>query len=129
MVSVRAQGTGQAKAEITSFEVTRNAKGAFDLVARFHNTGNASFVPQVTFTIRDETNAIVGKIRAPDLPPFVQAGGEGMVSDEWSRVLESGEYTVELTLRFDPDEPLLVRRAQFTVPAPDAAPVATTAEG
>ncbi|NIA15248.1 MAG: hypothetical protein GWP08_14355 [Nitrospiraceae bacterium] len=117
MVRIRAEGTGEFAAETVSFDAKRNPKGAFDLTVLFRNTGNIGFTPEISFAIRDAEGGTVDKVRGPEQPPFVQAGGEGMVSREWTKVVEPGEYVAEATLRYDPDKPALTARAPFTVPA------------
>jgi len=129
MVRIRAEGTGEAVAEVASFEAKRNAKGAFDLEVRCRNTGDTSFVPEIGFTIRNAVNDVIDKVPVPEQPPFVQAGGEGVLSREWAQVVEPGEYSAEATLRYDPNKPALSARARFTVPAieagaPEPAPTA-----
>ena len=127
-VSIRAEGTGEAAAEIASFEAKRNAKGAFDLEVRYRNTGDTSFDPEISFTIRNGANNIIDKVRITEQPPFVQAGGEGVLSREWAKVVEPGEYSAEATLRYDPNKPPLVKRMDFVVPNASESAVKTAAE-
>jgi len=121
MVRIRAEGTGKAAAEVASFEAKRNAKGAFDLEVRYRNTGNTSFVPEIGFTIRNEVNDVIDKVRVPEQSPFVQAGATGVMSREWAKVVEPGDYSAEVTLRYDPNMPALSARTRFTVPAIEVA--------
>jgi len=116
-VSIRAEGTGKAAAEIASFEANRNAKGAFDLDIRYRNIGDTSFNPEISFTIRNKVSDVIDKVRITEQLPFVQAGGEGVLSREWAKVVEPGEYSADATLRYDPNKPALTARTIFTVPA------------
>ncbi len=116
LVRLRAEGTLEAAAEVVSFEVRQNEKGAYDFVADFRNTGNTGFIPEVSITIRDADNVTVERLRQNEAPPFVQAGGEGAVEMEFDRVLEPGQYTAELTLRYDANQPALSARTQLNVP-------------
>lgn len=125
-----AQGTGTASADITHFEATRKPNGAIDLSVRFHNTGDVSIVPEATFKIADENGKSVGKIKPTLVPPFVQAGCEGVILSEWSRVLDAGNYTAELTFRAARNKPPVTKRTEFVVPkVSESQPKMTTTVG
>jgi len=127
-VGIRAEGTGEIDAEIASFEAKRNTKGALDLDVRYRNTGEKSFVPEISFTIRNGVNDVIDKVRITEQPPFVQAGGEGVLYREWAKVAEPGEYSAEATLRYDPNKPPLVKRTDFVVPTADKSVTKTTVQ-
>jgi len=128
MVRIYAQGTGQINGEITGLEATRKPNGAVDLILRFKNTGSIGFTPDVSFRIVDENDMSIGKISPSMAPLFTQAGCEGNISAEWSRVLDPGEYTAEVTFRPSQNKPPLVKRAKFVVPKASVSPVTTSAE-
>lgn len=134
MLRLWAQGTGTESAKVTAFEATRRPNGALVLTVRFKNTGSLSIGPEPRFSIEDSDGRTVGKPMPPATPPAVQAGGEGIVSAEWPRVLDPGTYTAQLSLRFSPKMPPITRRTEFVVfvPAeaatrPTTKPAATTA--
>jgi hypothetical protein len=115
-VGIRAEGTGETAAEVISFAASRNSKGAFDFTVRYHNTGEKSFIPEISFTIRNEMNEVIDSVRITEQQPFVQAGGEGLLSIEWAKVVEPGDYIAEVTLRYDPNKPPLVARSRLKIP-------------
>lgn len=117
MIRAYAQGTGTTGAEITRFEATRKPNGVIDLSVRFRNTGDIGISPEAAFTISDENGRQVGKVKPTAGSPFVQAGCEGVISAEYSRVLDPGEYTAELTFRADRNKPPVTRRTGFVVPS------------
>ena len=116
LVRVQVERTQRPAAEVLNFSAIRNARGAYDLAVDFKNTGNVAFSPELSFLIRGADNTVADRVRVPEIPPFVQAGAEGLVKREYDKVLEPGRYTAEVTLRFDPDIPPLVERAKFEVP-------------
>jgi len=115
---------------VTAFEAVRTPTGAVEFTMRFRNTGDLLIDPDVTFYIEDEDNNQVGRARPAAVPPFVQAGAEGIVSARWTEVLEPGEYAARVSLRYAPDRPPISRRTTFTVPKPaEAAPTPQAPEG
>ncbi len=115
-IRIYARGTGDIIAEITKLEASRRPNGAVEMILRFNNTGDIGFVPEATFRILDEYDRAVGKV-SPSVSPFlVQAGCEGMITAQWSRILDPGEYTVEVTFRPTQNKPPLVERTKFVVP-------------
>jgi len=116
LISIEAQGTAEPQAEIAGFSANRKPNGTVDFIAEIKNTGNVGFVPEVTFTLLDSNDNSAGRIESEASPSFVQSGGESLVSAEWSRVLNPGQYTVVLTLRFDPDRSPIAQRTEFVVP-------------
>ncbi len=121
LVRARAQGTGRTAADILDFRAERQPNGAVRFTARLRDTGSLSIIPEPVFYVDDEHNNHVGKVAPAVQPAFVQAGAEAVLSAEYTRVLDPGAYEAELALRFDPDKPVLVRRASLSVPA--ASPV------
>ena len=116
-VCIRAEGTGQRDAEIDAFEVSRDTKGAAIFTVQYRNTGDLSITPEAVFTVREErSNETVESIRAKVPDYYVQAGGEGVLKQEWAKVVDPGKYEVELTFRFDENKLPLVRRTKFVVP-------------
>jgi len=110
-----AEGTGMQIAEVTDFRAARKPNGMVELAVRFKNTGDLSIAPEASFSIQDADGRTIGKA-SPSAASFaVQAGGEGVVSAQWPRVLEPGTYTVQGTLRFSASKPPIVRRTKFTV--------------
>lgn len=116
MVRIYADGTGQINGEIEKIDAFRKPNGAIKLRLQFRNIGNAGFTPEVSFRIIDENNRTVGKVAPSISPLFTQAGCEGIVSAEWSKVLDPGEYTAEATFRHSQNKPPLVERTKFVVP-------------
>jgi len=129
MVRIQAEGTGQCDAELAAFEANRDTKGATIFTVQYRNTGNLSFAPEAVFIIRKEgSNETVESIRAKISTSYVQAGGEGVLKQEWAKVVDPGKYTAELTFRFDSNKPPLVKRTDFVVPNASESSVTTTAE-
>jgi hypothetical protein len=116
LVRAYAQGTGTTEAEITQFEATRKPNGAIDLSVQFRNKGDVSIIPEVTFKIEDENGNPKGKIKPTWASPFVQAGCEGVISSEWSKVLDAGNYTAELSFQAARDKLPITKRTKFVVP-------------
>ncbi len=116
-VSILARGTGTREAEVKEFEAKRMPNGALDFVVRFRNKGSVSIDPDATFNLADEDGNPIGKVSPAVRPMPVQAGGEGIVSAQWSRVLDPGRYTAQLTFRFDPNQPPIVQRTELVIPA------------
>jgi len=117
-VRIQAEGTGRRSAELTAFEANRDTKGATILTVQYRNTGDLSLTPEAVFIIRKEgSNETVESIRAKIPVSYVQAGGEGVLTQEWAKVVDPGKYTAELTFRFDPKTPPLVKRTDFVVSA------------
>jgi hypothetical protein len=127
LLRARARGTGSTDAEITDFGAERQPNGAISFTARLRNTGTIAVTPQVNFYIDDQNDNRVGKAAPKVRPSFVQAGAEGIVTTEYTQVLDPGDYTAELALRYDPDKPPLIRRTEFSVPA--ASPAADGKDG
>ena len=115
-IRVQEEATAAPAAQMTKFQAARTPNGTIEFTAQFKNTGNVGLVPDVSFSITDENGSAVGKVTPPGDPSFVQAGGEGTVSAEWSRVLDPGQYTGQLTFRFSPNKPPIIERAAFIVP-------------
>jgi len=128
MVRIYAEGTGQIIGEIMRFEATPQPNGAIDLTMQFRNTGNVGFTPEVSFRIVDEYDSPIGKVTPAMAPLLTQAGCEAVVSAEWSKVLDPGQYTAEATFRASQNKPPLVERAKFVVPKASSSPVTTSAE-
>lgn len=118
MLRLWAEGTGTESANVTAFEATRKPNGTLVLSVRFKNTGSLSIRPDPRFSVEDVDGRTVGKPMPSTPPSAVQAGGEGIVTAEWPRVLDPGSYTAELTFRFSPKEPPIMSRTKFTVPQP-----------
>jgi hypothetical protein len=116
MIRIYADGTGEINAEITGFEAFRKPNGAVDLQLQFRNTGNVSFTPDISFRMIGENDRPIGKVKPVMDPLLTQAGCEGIVSAEWSRVLDPGEYTAEAAFRPSQNMPPLVERTMFVVP-------------
>jgi len=117
MVRIQAEGTGQRDAELTAFEAKRDTKGATIFNIEYRNTGDLSFTPEAVFIIREEgSNDTVERIRAKIPVSYVQAGGAGVLKQEWAKIVDPGKYTAELTFRFDENKPPLVKRTKFVVP-------------
>jgi len=117
LVRIRAQGTGQSGADVLAFRAERQPNGAVRFTARLRNTGSISILPEPIFYIDDANNNQIGKVAPSVQPAFVQAGAEAVLSAQYTQVLDPGSYEAELVLRYDPDKPVLVRRASFSVPA------------
>lgn len=113
LITVAAQGSMESAAAIKSFTARQNAKGAIEFTAEYNNTGNVNFTADLSITVMDATNAILGRIRPSEPPPFVQAGGTGLIRVNWTQVLDPGAYTGALSLRFDQNKPALSARAAF----------------
>ena len=118
LIGVHAQGTGTPGAEVKDFQAVRKPNGAVGLAVRFRNTGDVLVEPDVTFYIEDKDGNTVGKVSPTVGLPFVQAGGEGIVSAEWTQVLDPGKYAARVSFRYAPDRPPLSQRAEFVVPEP-----------
>ena len=118
MVRMWAQGTGVPAAQVTRWTADRQTNGIVEFSANVRNIGNVGIVPEGSISILDAQNRTVGRVRLPPDLPFVQAGGEGSLAAEWSQVLDSGTYTAQLTFRFDPSEPPIVKKTSFVVPKP-----------
>lgn len=128
-IRIQAEGTGQRDAELTVFEAKRDTKGAIIFNVQYRNTGDLSFTPEAVFIIREEgSNDTVERIRAKIPVSYVQAGGEGVLKQEWAKIVDPGKYTAELTFRFDQNKPPLVKRTDFVVPNASESPVRTSAE-
>jgi hypothetical protein len=119
MLSTSAQGTGKRNAEIREFTANPKPNGAFTFTMRFKNIGGLSIDPDVSFTLTDEKGDEVGKIVPTQHPPFIQAGGEGIINADWLKVLNPGLYTVQAVFRFDPNQPPITQRASFAVNVDD----------
>jgi hypothetical protein len=129
MVRIQAEGTGQRDAEIAAFEANRDTKGATIFTVQYRNTGDLSFTPEAVFIIRNEgSNETVESIRAKLPVSYIQAGGEGVLKEEWAKVVDPGKYTAELTFRFDSNKPPLVKRTDFVVQKAGESPVTASAE-
>jgi len=129
MVRIQAEGTGQRDAELAAFEANRDTKGATIFTVQYRNTGDLSFTPEAVFIIRKEgSNETVESIRAKIPVSYIQAGGEGVLKEEWAKVVDPGKYTAELTFRFDSNKPPLVKRTDFVVQKAGESPVTTSAE-
>jgi len=116
MVRIYAEGTGEISGQISQLEATRKPNGEIDLILQFRNTGNVGFTPDVSFRVIDENDRPLGKVTPPIHPLLVQAGCKAVVSAVWSRVLDPGEYTAEVTFRPSQNKPPLVKRTKFIVP-------------
>ena len=133
LITIAAQGSAQSAASIQKFTALQNAKGAVEFTVEYNNTGNVNFAADLSVSVMDANNAILGRIRPSEPPPYVQAGGKGLICVNWTQVLDPGSYTGVLSLRFDQNKPALSARAAFeagmlTQPAQSAAAPKETAE-
>ena len=115
MLSVSAKGTGKRNAEIKEFSANPKPNGAFTFTMLFKNIGGLRIDPDVSFTLTDEKGDAIGKIAPSQRPPFVQAGGEGIINADWSSVLNPGRYTVQAVFRFDPNQPPITQTTGFVI--------------
>jgi len=120
LLGVHALATGTYEVKIAQFEALRRPNGSVRLVLKIKNSGDLSVTPEATFYIINERDVRIGKTGPATRPPFILAGGEGVVSAEWTKVLDPGEYTTTASLRYSPKDPPLSARAKFTVPKPTA---------
>jgi len=124
MLRVIAEGTAEPKAEIAGLEVVREPNGAVVFTVDVRNTGNQGLVPDVTFHLRDGGGDVVARTRPAVQPALVQAGGEALIDAVYDKVLDPGTYAADVTLRFDPNRPVITARATIEIPSPaEARPV------
>jgi hypothetical protein len=121
LVRVLSQGTGKTSAEIAEFTATRLANGAVNLEVRLKNSGNLTVQPDARFYIDDEHGDAAGRIAPGTRPSPILAGGEGVVSALWDKVLDPGEYTARVSLRYSPQEPPLTARTGLVIPSAQTA--------
>ncbi|MBE7559023.1 hypothetical protein HS125_08765 [bacterium] len=117
LLRVGGQGTRAPAAVLTALQVRRKPSGAFEFDLSLRNSGNAGFVPEVTFNVRDADFNVTGKLLATEKVSFIQAGGEARIVMDWNQVLDAGEYQLEAVVRYDPSLPALVARKSFSAPA------------
>ena len=115
LVRVRARGTLQTDAKIEQFTFKRQPSGSLLFITRMKNTGNAGFEPQVIITIKDGAGNEAGRIRMWEGLGLVQAGGLSNIEAAYDKILEPGEYTAEVALRFDPNKPPRVERLKLEI--------------
>ena len=115
LVQVGAQNTGTAAAEVNQFTVSPLESGVIEFIAEIKNSGNITLTPEIYYKIMDSFNKTVGTKRPEEALSFVQAGGTAQLKMEWREILEPGDYTAELTLRFDPNQPPVIQRKGFTI--------------
>jgi len=127
MLRLWAEGTGTQKAEATDFRATRKPNGAMEFAVRVRNVGDLSIAPETVFDVKSEDGKSVGEARPAAAAAAIQAGGEMLISAEWPRVLDPGQYSAELSLRYSPKAPPIMMRTQFVVPKPAPAATTTTA--
>ncbi len=116
LIRTYAQGTGTADADITQFEAVHKPNGVVDLCVRFSNTGDISITPEASFRITDKDGNSKGNLKPEALLSFVQAGSEGVIKAQWTRVLDAGDYIAELSFRIARNKVPLIKRTEFTVP-------------
>jgi len=121
LLRVYAQGTAKTEAAITRFDAVRQPNGAVQFRVTYQNKGNVSIAPEVSFAVLDEGGTALGKIMPSDPAAFVQAGCQGVLSAQWQRVLNPGNYRGRATFRTTRNTPPVTRYSDFVVPAAAAA--------
>ena len=117
MLRIWAQGTGAESAKLTDVKVLRKPDGLVRFAATLKNTGDLSVTPEASVTLALSDGGSLGDYKPASQPPPLQAGGQTVVVVEWPKLLEPGDYTAQLAVRYSKNKPRLFGRIRFTIRA------------
>jgi len=115
LISTLATRTEQYNAEVREFQIVASELGGYIFKVKVKNLGNTRCYTEGAVSVRDDESKLVESLLFGDEKMMVLPGNERLFTIEWPRVLESGNYRAELTLRYNEKSKALFKQVSFKV--------------